>query len=523
MHSLLYSHCKSATSSNLRISIHPSRSKVNITRIISHSRADIENNHARVLNLIKSEDQRKKEGNLNEDLYNQYQSLYNRLTKEYTQASPRGIKRVSSLSSTSSDSERFSSDDTEFSLSDFRSRSQRERYSSFINTPEGFQTPKSIETNEFEAHEVKQLRAKNAELEKSVSVLHAKLKSNEEHAMSKNSDFMTRINKLELEAKSLWNNKGKLEEKIKCCRNEALNQKKELTNEINFMQQKFESVCNSNKELEAQLENERRTVSQCLIRITNLEENLAEAASNEQSLLKEKQCFIQKIEDLESRCRKENDLEEQLRNAWCEINALQKQKSELELQNEQSQKEYSQTIKKLTETIDLIHEENKRSKMNMQLMERKMEELAEGIRQKMEDNIRMLHRRIHVAELLNIENKDSCKLTKQKYEEENKMLGKRITDFEDEIRTLRAKVWKLEDDVSKEGEEKMNLMKTVTQFEREMEKLEKKLKDKDDELVNLGENKKEAIRQLCFLVEFHRDRCLYLKDLIIKMKVKHKK
>jgi myosin protein heavy chain len=302
------------------------------------------------------------------------------------------------------------------------------------------------------------------------------------------------------------NNKGKLEEKIKCCRNEALNQKKEFINEINIMQQKFESVCNSNKELEAQLENERGKVSQYLIRITNLEENLAETVSDEQSLLKEKQCFIQKIKDLESRCSKENDLEEQLRNAWCEINTLQKQKGELELQNEQSQKEYSQTIKKLTE-----------------LMERKMEELAEGIRHKMEDNIRILHRRIHVAELLNNENKDCCKLTKKKYEEENKMFGERIADFEDEIRTLKAKVWKLEDDVSKEGVEKMNLMKTVTQFEREVEKLERKLKDKDDELVSLGENKKEAIRQLCFLVEFHRDRCLYLKDLMLKMRAKHKK
>jgi myosin protein heavy chain len=439
------------------------------------------------------------------------------------QASPRGIKRVSSLSSCSSDSECFSSDDTEFCHSDFNSRSQRERYSSFINTLEALKTPKSTETNDFEAHEVKELRAKNAELEKSVSVLHAKLKNNEEHAMSKNSDLMTRINKLELEAKSLWNNKGKLEEKIKCCRNEALNQKKEFINEINVMQQKFESVCNSNKELEAQLENERGKVSQYLIRITDLEENLAETVSDEQSLLKEKQCFIQKIKDLESRCSKENDLEEQLRNAWCEINTLQKQKGELELQNEQSQKEYSQTIKKLIETIDLTHEENKQSKMNKQVMERKMEELAEGIRQKMEDNIRILHRRIHVAELLNNENKDCCKLTKKKYEEENKMFGERIADFEDEIRTLKAKVWKLEDDVSKEGVEKMNLMKTVTQFEREVEKLERKLKDKDDELVSLGENKKEAIRQLCFLVEFHRDRCIYLKDLMLKMRAKHKK
>ena len=420
-------------------------------------------------------------------------------------APPRRVKRVSSLSSSSSDdTEYFSSDDTELYHSDFNKRiSQRGRYSSFVNTLEALKTQKSTEKDEFEAHEMKQLRTKNAELEKAVSALNEKLKKNEEHAMSKTSDLMARINKLEQEAKSLRNNKGKIEEKMKRSRNEALNQKKEFTDQINAMQQSFESVRNNNTELEAHLENEREKVSQYLIQINFLEENLAETVTAKKSLLKEKQCFIERIKDLESRCSKENDLEEQFRNAMCEINTLQKQKIELELQNEESQKEFW--------------------KLNKQIMESKMDELAEGFRQKMEDNIHILHRRIHIAEQINNENKHSYKLTKQKYEEENKMLGAKIADYEDEIRTLKGKVWKSEADMSKEGGEKMNLMKTVTQFERKMGKLEKKLKEKDDEMVSLAENKKEAIRQLCFLVDFHRDRCFYLKDLILKMRVKNMK
>ncbi|KAL5102162.1 hypothetical protein RYX36_006489 [Vicia faba] len=141
------------------------------------------------------------------------------------------------------------------------------------------------------------------------------------------------------------------------------------------------------------------------------------------------------------------DLEEQLRDAIWEINALHNKKCELKLQNEQSQKECSETIKKLTETVDLTHQENKHFKTNTQLMERKMEELAEGVRQKMEDSIRILHRRVHVTELLNNENKDSYKSTKQKYEEESKIFGEKIADYEDEIRRLREKVLKLEADI----------------------------------------------------------------------------
>ncbi|XP_058778332.1 COP1-interactive protein 1-like [Vicia villosa] len=637
---------------------------------LRRTKTDIENNFSTVLQLIKSEGERQKEDNsrnetelegLVEDIYNQYQSLdvpYDRLTRVYMKGAHRRIKRASSLSCCSLDSDYLSSDGTEFP--DFSSRlSQRERYSPLVNTFEALETQKSTETNELEANEVRQIRAKNAELEKVLSELHEKLKNNEERAMSKTSDALN-------------------EEKVTRYRNEASKQKKEFTDKVNVMQQNLESVCNKNTDLESQLENQREKVSQyliqiknmeenltetvstkqnllkekecfierikelesqcskekdleeqlrdleslrnkntdlesqlesqrekvsqysiqiknleenlaetvstkqnllkekqcfierikelesqcskekdleeqlrdlesacnkntdleyqlenqrekvsqSLIRIKNLEENLAETVSTKQNLLKENQCFIERIKELESQCSKEKDLEEQLRDAMWEINALQKKKSELKLQNEQSQKEDSETIKKLTETIDLTHEENKHSKMNKQMMERKMErkmgELAEGIRQKLEDNIRLLHRRVHVAELLNNENKDTYKSTKQKYEEESKMFEEKIADYEDEIRMLREKVLKLEADMSMEGE-KMNLMKTVTQLESKMMKLEKKLKEKDDELVSLGENKKEAIRQLCFLTEFHRDRCLYMKDLMLDMRIKKMK
>ncbi|KAI4326846.1 hypothetical protein L6164_019375 [Bauhinia variegata] len=231
-----------------------------------------------------------------------------------------------------------------------------------------------------------------------------------------------------------------------------------------------------------------------------------------------------------------------------------------------------------------------------------MEELAQEFRKKLEDHIRLLYRRIHVAEQLHNENKESYKIIKKIYEEENGMLKEKIAGYEDELRKpgvmkmtpmellnglelaagldlaagkleehkefllsrvskmvgevqnakdwikkrnsemkqlkdnvnfltallddkeeqeflLREKVWKLEAKVSKEGGEKLNLMKTVRQLEKKMGKLEKIVKEKDEELVHQGEQKREAIRQLCFLNDYHRNRCDYLKDLITNMRV----
>ena len=89
---------------------------------------------------------------------------------------------------------------------------------------------------------------------------------------------------------------------------------------------------------------------------------------------------------------------------------------------------------------------------------------------------------------------------------------------EEQELVLRENMWKLEENVSKEGGEKLNLKKQVSQLEKKVGKLEKILKEKDEELVSLGEKKREAIRQLCFVVEFHRDHCNYLKDIILAKK-----
>ncbi|TKY60702.1 Laminin subunit alpha-2 [Spatholobus suberectus] len=421
------------------------------------------------------------------------------------------------------------------------------------------------------------------------------------------------------------------------------------------------------------MERQREQISQDLIQIENLKDNLAEMKSIEQNMVEEKEGFLERIKGLELNLEtgnsQKNELEEKLRDASYEIKQLvdenkalqnrnhelrtattqkgeeisnflrehenhkngasmevmslnaklngmrleldtmHEQKSKLEQQNERSQREYAESIAKMEtlnaklatqiadqeRTMERLNEENRQAKTvysKLKLIqgsaERKMNEQAEEFRRKMEDNIRLLHQRIHVAEQLNNENKHSCKLTKLRYEEENKILGEKIASYEEETAArvpnlngldlavgkveeharrvtgmvrevefvkdwarkrngevrelrdnvdglkellgkkeeqellLRENVWNLEAKVSKEGGEKLNLRKEVSQLEKKVGKLEKSVKDKDEELTSLGEKKREAIRQLCFVVDFHRDRYNYLKDMVTKMRANKK-
>ncbi|XP_061337845.1 COP1-interactive protein 1-like [Gastrolobium bilobum] len=712
---------------------------------LKRTRTDIENNITKIQKLIKNGNQSRKDGNskrsrkeaelvgLIEDLHKQCQSLYalyDRVTGEPGKVVSRGRNRRASVSSSDSE-EYFSPEEVDGN----KRRSEKEKHRVSDTTKQEPEEGNNREVTELEgkltslmkemgslsqqksdlelqvetqAHEVKQLSTKNTELhdqvlelelllkeEKGVvSNLQEKLKSNEEQAKLNIENLMAQINELKWEAKSLRTQKDEMEEKIKCDMNEASTQREEL----NVMQQKLDSLCNQNKELEAQMETKREQISEYLIQIESLKENLAEKSSVERSMVEEKVGFLARTKDLEleleTLSNQKNELEERLRDKTfeskqlenekkalqdrnhelktamtqrgeeisgfmkehedqingasmegmalkAEVNAmrleldtLHEKKSKFEQQNERSEKEYAESLEKMENlnvklssqiadqektvkdqavTIERLSAEQKQVKIlsnKFELIrrstERKVEDMADEFRNKMVDNIRLLHQRIHVAEQLNNENKNSCKMTKQRYEQENKILVEKIAIYEKELTKLkvsssasatttplqacdpnvldlsvlngldlaaekvetqkehvskmlcevqlakdwikkrnveieqmkdnvdnlkvllnkkeeqefllREKVWNLEAKVSKEGGEKLNLTKAVSQLEKKVGKLEKNLKEKDEDFVSLGEKKREAIRQLCFVVDFYRDRCNYLKDLVTSTK-----
>ncbi|KAK2439154.1 COP1-interactive protein [Trifolium repens] len=434
----------------------------------------------------------------------------------------------------------------------------------------------------------------------------AEMKSTEQTMTEEKKDLLARLNDMELELKIQRNQTNKMEEQLR-----------DTSYEIKQLMNENKSLQDRNDELKAAMTQRGEDISSFL-RENNSDEN---GASMEIMALKA-----------------------EVNEMRLELDNLNEQKTKLEIQNERNQKEYAEslakmenlntkltdqiedqekTIKDQLSTIDRINAEQKETiiasnkfRLNQRMAERKMEELAEKVKTKMEDNIRLLHQRIHVAEQLNNENKNSCKLTMMRYEQENKILGEKVAFYENELERLkgiatttasevihspvidlkgfefeaalngldaavakveehrecvvnnvskmlfevqfakdwiknmnvemkqlkdnvdclttllnekeeqelllRDKVWNLEATVSKEGGEKLNLTNAVNQLEKKVVKLEKNLKEKDEDLDSLGEKKREAIRQLCLVVEFHRDRCNYLMKLVTNMRMNKK-
>jgi myosin protein heavy chain len=434
----------------------------------------------------------------------------------------------------------------------------------------------------------------------------AETKSTEQTMTEEKKDLLARLNDMELELEIQRNQTNKMEEQLR-----------DTSYEIKQLMNENKSLQDRNDELKAAMTERGEEISSFL-RENNSDEN---GASMEIMALKA-----------------------EVNEMRLELDNLNEQKTKLEIQNERNQKEYAEslakmenlntkltnqiedqekTIKDQLSTIDRINAEQKETiiasnkfRLSQRMAERKMEELAEKVKTKMEDNIRLLHQRIHVAEQLNNENKNSCKLTMMRYEQENKILGEKVAFYENELERLkgiatttasevihspvidlkgfefeaalngldaavakveehrecvvnnvskmlfevqfakdwiknmnvemkqlkdnvdclttllnekeeqelllRDKVWNLEATVSKEGGEKLNLTNAVNQLEKKVVKLEKNLKEKDEDLDSLGEKKREAIRQLCLVVEFHRDRCNYLMKLVTNMRMNKK-
>ncbi|CAL5214918.1 unnamed protein product [Lathyrus oleraceus] len=419
----------------------------------------------------------------------------------------------------------------------------------------------------------------------------AETKSLEQKMMEEKEVFLAELKDMELELETQSNQKNEVEEQLR-----------DTTYELKHIMNENKALQDRNDELKA-------AMTQRGEEITNF---LLENDSDENGASMEIMALRAQVNDMR-----------------LELDSMYEQKTKLELQIERNQNEYAESLAKMESvnaklaaqiadqenTIDRIKEEQKQTvimsnkfNLNLRTAEKKMEELAEKLRKKMEDNIRLLHQRIHVAEQLNNENKNSCKLTNMRYEQENKTLAEKVAIYEDDLRRLkeeskeathspvvdqmrfefeaalkgldvaaakleehkecvmsnvskmlceiqlakdwikkmnadmkqlkdnvdclmgllsekeeqelllRDKVWHLEASVSKEGGEKLNMTNAVNQLEKKVVKLEKNLKEKDEDLDSLGEKKREAIRQLCLVVEFHRDRCSYLVNLVSNMR-----
>ncbi|GMN31691.1 hypothetical protein TIFTF001_003354 [Ficus carica] len=579
---------------------------------LKRTKAEVEKNVTRILKLIKNEDQGKKERKrkaskkdtellgLVENFYKEYESLcalYDNLIGN----SGRTRKEKECLANSSSDSEYYSSEETDANNAKFESEAfslevaelknelasviehnknlksqydglkieadKKERESSaLVKASEAQETQSLALIRELEgqlaglkteiqalqgqnrdqeprregnADEAKQQgekrkawRSRVLELETTLkdkedenSILLKKLSENEDTFTSKVAEMMAQVSNLQVEVDSLQAKNSELVEILACERENGLAQVKELTDQ--------------KAELEVQLERKTAKISCDLVQRDSPNEELAR-------------------KDLVEKKKVEED--------------------------------------QMQERANILEEERIANKRYLQVAEKKIEDLAEKFQTSFEDKLRLLYQRILVTEQLHNENKESHKLTKEKCEKESREVGEKIKGYENEVRKmkeiselaeyalnglglvvtkfekengnflaqiskmsneiqfakrwvtgaigeikrlkhkldclvahlddkeeqeflLRDKVWKLEAKVSKEGGEKLNLIQAISQLEKKVGKYERQIKDKDERLMSLGDEKREAIRQLCIMVDYHRDRFDHLKQQVSKMRL----
>ncbi|XP_002509928.2 COP1-interactive protein 1 [Ricinus communis] len=332
--------------------------------------------------------------------------------------------------------------------------------------------------------------------------------------------------------------------------NEAYTQIVALKAQVNSLQQELDSSVAEKRKLEEQNERLKQKSAENLMQVENEILNLTSKIEDQQKTLKEKDDTIKKFSE-ESKLIKHHSLDSQ------------KQPSNTD----------SPKYRSMSATDSPKYRSMDSAKLNHNVFERKIDELAEKFQMKMENHIRLLSRRIRVAEQLHAETRESHKKVLEKLEQENKELhekkaaceaeakkmkdmllesgsnmltgldimmkkmdeenGKflrRISRISNELQVAKNCLTGKKDEVEKlnynmetEEESEGDRRNAASKLGRKVEDLEQKLKERDEGMSSLGEEKREAIRQLCVLIEYHRHRYDHLKEAVSKMPIRFKK
>ncbi|KAI3468643.1 hypothetical protein Pfo_025306 [Paulownia fortunei] len=384
--------------------------------------------------------------------------------------------------------------------------------------------------------EVKKKSEETSECLLQIEVLRNELTLKEQHPAEEKEGLKVQLNDLESEIHSLSSKKSDLEEQLKKMNREASVENEKLHGKISELQTAL-------SEREDELSTEQKKFTACQNIMSMKTKSLAEEVKNLKS----------KLETLQN---ERNRLQE-------ELEALQNDKKRLQMEFEKEREE-SSLSKSQVEKI---------SRSNFQLVERKVEEMAEEFRKQFEDKYRILSRRIRVAEQLQVENKEWYRKTKETYEQENHDLKERVDTTEIGLKNVKdmtltandvltsldsvalkfeectanflnriskascelkfAKHWAMrknkavlhvKDDLDcllaqlddKEAEI-LVFREKVWKSENKVRELEKMIKEKEDGMLGLKEEKREAIRQLCVWIDYHRGRSDYYKKMLSDM------
>ncbi|CAA7053780.1 unnamed protein product [Microthlaspi erraticum] len=434
-----------------------------------------------------------------------------------------------------------------------------------------------------------------------ISTLVSKFGNSELGLTSRIEDLKGQLKNLEQEIGFLRSRNADLATRIEVKRVEENERVTSLMDLVSSMKHELESLRKQKDEFETKLEKKVEEVTETEMQMKRVKQETEEQRNklNEEieHLREENQKLHTRISELDSLQREIKNTDEtedkskKLYNELSDQKKLVKEKDDVIRKLSSKTKEQQRLVKEQKETIDKFTEDLKQSKrwslgssrdskLNPSAIEKKMEDLAEDFRMKIEDQIRMLYRRIHVAEQIHLEGKNDYiktrdmvqenkenreilllyetlfKTIKESWEEEDtssEMAMEKVEEAEEhtnrvarlakeiesakvwvcekksELETLAAKLeceeaqesllkeklCKLETKLAEEGKEKLRLAKIVTKFEGRIKELEINVKGRDVEVLSLGEEKREAIRQLCILVDYQRVRYHELKKTVL--------
>ncbi|XP_006300433.2 COP1-interactive protein 1 [Capsella rubella] len=463
------------------------------------------------------------------------------------------------------------------------------------------------------ASESKQLGEKNKGLRSQISGLESVLREKGDEISTLVNKFgnselglTSRIEELKCQLRNLEEEIGflrarnaELAKKYEVKRVEDEEHVKGLMDQVNGMKHELESLQRQKDESEAKLEKKVAQVTKTEMQLKSLKEKTEEERNRLNKeivhLKGENQKLHTRIEELDSL-----NMEIKTKNA----DKVRNESKILDIQNSDQKKlvkeqddiihrlsvkvkDQERLLKEQKDTIDKLSDDQKLSKrwsfgssrdwkLNPNTLEKKMEELAEDFRMKIEDHIRILYRRIHVAEQIHLESKNDYIKTRE-MAQENRENRESLTFFETHFYNMKdalekgytrsetamkkleeaeeqtkrvarlgeeidsAKLWvsgkkseleslkaklecreaqeyllkeklsKLEKKLAEEGTEKLKLTKVLSKYESKTKELEMKVKGREVEVLSLGEEKREAIRQLCIVVDYQRERYDQLK------------
>ncbi|KAF2297926.1 hypothetical protein GH714_005530 [Hevea brasiliensis] len=144
------------------------------------------------------------------------------------------------------------------------------------------------------------------------------------------------------------------------------------------------------------------------------------------------------------------------------------------------------------------------TKLSHQVIERKIDELAEKFHMKMENHIRLLFQRIRVAEQIHAETKDAYKKMLEKLERENTELNGKKAIYEAELMKMREILLSPESNILKGldlmirkiDEENGNFLNRISRISKELQRAKDWITGKNEEIKKLKYNVESLTSQL---------------------------